>query len=240
MRRRGMTGRRGTPLRAPLRRDGSIDAFEMGARGVEHAGTVKAADFARASDKLAAGVPDESDEGGTLEWRIVGITDALGRPAIEVRLDGGGTPQFPRCLRPFSWPVEQRTMLLLARDERDQASLDENDEHEVIVAAAPLDALELVEDELLLTLPFAPHCERSDCVTAGMQDEGDGEQKAAAAKSPFAALAALKTPPQGKPKARPPPAATDERTRIDRREPWLSSKTRNRRRSAACTARTIF
>src|SRR4029450_3129240 len=92
MRRRGMTGRRGTPLRAPLRRDGSIDAFEMGARGVEHAGTVKAADFARAADKLAAGVPDESDEGGTLEWRIVGITGALGRAALAERPDGALSP----------------------------------------------------------------------------------------------------------------------------------------------------
>jgi DUF177 domain-containing protein len=196
-----MTGRRSTPPRAPLRRNGSIDAFEMAARGLEHAGTAKAAAFARVADKLVPGVPEESDEGGTLEWRIAGMTDALGRPAIEVRLDGALTLECQRCLRPFSWPVEQRTMLLLARDERDQASLDENDEHEVIVAAAPLDALELVEDELLLTLPFAPHCERSDCVTAGMQDKGDGEQKAAAAKSPFAALAALRTPPQGKPKA---------------------------------------
>jgi len=195
-----MTGRRSTPLRAPLRRDGSIDAFETAARGLEHAGTTKAADFARVADKLAPGVPEESDEGGTLEWRIAGLTDALGRPAIEVRLDGAVTLECQRCLRPFSWPVEQRTMLLLARDERDQASLDEDDEHEVIVAAAPLDALELVEDELLLTLPFAPHCERSDCVTAGMQ-EGDGDQKGAAAKSPFAALAALKTSPHGKPKA---------------------------------------
>ena len=196
-----MTGRRSTPLRAPLRRDGSIDAFEMAARGLEHAGTVPATGFARVADKLATGVADESGDGGTLEWRIAGVTDALGRPAIEVRLDGAVTLECQRCLRPFSWPVKQRTMLLLARDERDQAILDEDDEHEVIVAAAPLDALELVEDELLLTLPFAPHCERSDCVTAGSQDEGDGEQKAAAAKSPFAALAALKTPPQGKPKA---------------------------------------
>jgi DUF177 domain-containing protein len=192
-----MTGRQ----MAALRRDGSVDAFEMAARNLEVAGKLKAADLSRVADELAPGVAQGSDEGGTLEWQIIGITDALGRPAIEVRLDGGVTLECQRCLRPFSWPVAQRTMLLLARDDREQASLDEDDEHEVIVAGAPLDARQLVEDELLLTLPFAPHCERSDCMTAGLQDEHDGEQQSAATKSPFAALAALKGPPAGKPKA---------------------------------------
>lgn len=192
-----MTGRQ----MAPLRRDGSVDAFEMAARSLEVAGKLKAADLSRVADQLAPGAAQGSDEGGTLVWQIIGITDALGRPAIEVRLDGGVTLECQRCLRPFSWPVAQRTMLLLARDDREQASLDEDDEHEVIVAGAPLDARQLVEDELLLTLPFAPHCERSDCMTAGLQDEDDGKQKSAATKSPFAALAALKDPPAGKSKA---------------------------------------
>jgi uncharacterized protein len=191
-----MTGRQ----MAALRRDGSVDAFEMAARGLEIAGTVRAADLPRIADQLAPVVAEGSDEGGTIAWRIVGVMDALGRPALEVGLDGAVTLECQRCLRPFSWPVAQRTLLLLARNERDQATLDEDDEHEVVVAAAPLDPRELVEDELLLTLPFAPHCEQGDCVTAELPDESDGGSKAAAGKSPFAALAALKAP-AGKPKA---------------------------------------
>jgi uncharacterized protein len=188
-----MTGRQ----MPALRRDGSVDAFELAARGLEVAGTVKAADLPRIADQLTPVVAEGSDEGGTISWRIAGVVDALGRPALEVGLDGAVTLECQRCLRPFSWPVAQRTLLLLARDERDQAT---HDVHEVVVAATPLDPRELVEDELLLTLPFAPHCERGDCVTAGMPDESDGGSKAAAGKSPFAALAALKAP-AGKPKA---------------------------------------
>ena len=54
--------------------------------------------------------------------------------------------------------------MLLARNERELAVLDESDDvHEVILAAAPLDAQTLIEDEVLLALPFAPRCERPEC-----------------------------------------------------------------------------
>lgn len=192
-----MTGRQPAKPRAAVRRDGSFDALEMAARGLELAGSAKAADLPRVIDQLA---DEENDTSSEIAWRIVGTTDALGRSALVVSLDGAVTLECQRCLRPFAWPVAQRTLLLLARDEREQAILDEDDEHEVVVAAAPLDPRVLVEDELLLTLPFAPHCERGDCVTAGLQDDRGAGSKAAAT-SPFDALAALRSAPARKPKA---------------------------------------
>ncbi|MEO8676449.1 MAG: YceD family protein [Casimicrobiaceae bacterium] len=188
-----MTGRQ----KVVLRRDGSFDALETAARGLELAGSAKAADLPRVTDQLA---DEEDDESSEITWRITGTTDALGRSALEVSLDGAVTLECQRCLRPFAWPVAQRTLLLLARDEREQAILDEDDEHEVVVAAASLDPRVLVEDELLLTLPFAPHCERGDCVTAGLQDDRGAGSKAAET-SPFGALATLKSAPVRKPKA---------------------------------------
>ena len=195
-----MTGRVPTKPRAPVRGDGSFDALDMAARRLELAGAANATDLPRVVDQLADYETEEADGGAaTVAWKIAGTTDALGRPAIEVTLDGTVTLECQRCLRPFAWPVAQQTLLLLARDEREQARIDENDEHEVIVAAAPLDPRLLVEDELLLTLPFAPLCERGDCVTAGLQDDGGAGAKAEA--SPFSALAALRSRPARKPKA---------------------------------------
>ena len=157
-----MTGRHPTKPRAPVRGGGSFDALEMAARRLELAGTVRIAELPRVSDQVS----EDADAGAaTIAWRIAGTTDALGRPAVEVALDGAVILECQRCLRPFTWPVTQRTLLLLARDEREQTRLDQDDEHEVIVAAAPLDARSMVEDEVLLTLPLAPHCERGDCVT---------------------------------------------------------------------------
>jgi uncharacterized protein len=81
----------------------------------------------------------------------------------------------------------QQTELLLARDAADLARLDA-DEQEAVLATAPLDALTLVEDELLLSLPFAPCHAKDACVAAASRISTPPD-----APSPFARLAGLKT-----------------------------------------------
>ena len=171
--RQGASGRRG----------GSFDAFDLVLRSASIGGVVSAESLARAEDRLAP-------EGGAadLTWHIAGTADALGRPALEVRLDGVVPLVCQRCLQVFAWPVMQRTELLLARNARELALLDDDDEHEVILADAPLDALTLVEDELVLTLPFVPRCERADCTARPPVAEAGPEPEPASA---FAALARL-------------------------------------------------
>ena len=174
------------------RPEGAFDAFGLAGRGQEIGGNVDAATLPRVADRLASGP-------APIRWRIEGKADGSGRPALEVRLDGEVPLECQRCLRPFSWPVAQSTLLLLARDERDLQRLDADDEHEVIAASAPLAALGLVEDELLLSLPFAPHCERADCTTADANAAAGGGMEAPT-PSPFGALAALKGSAAAKPK----------------------------------------
>ena len=55
--------------------------------------------------------------------------------------------------------MRQATELLLAGNEREFATLDADSEAEAILADGPLDPAVLVEDELVLTLPFAPRHE---------------------------------------------------------------------------------
>ena len=145
---------------------------------------MEVATLARAVDRLAP-------EGGASEvsWRITGTSDARGRPALEIRLDGSVPLECQRCLQPFAWPVAQRTTLLLARNERELAVLDaDDDEHEVLLADAPQDAMTLIEDEVLLALPFAPRCERDACAEAPLAARDPDAPRASA----FAALAGLK------------------------------------------------
>jgi uncharacterized protein len=176
---------------ATMRPEGAFDAFRLAGRGQMIAGNVDAATLSRVADRLAPGP-------GPIRWRIAGKVDASGRPALELRLDGEVPLECQRCLRPFAWPVAQSTLLLLARDERELARLDADDEHEVIAASRPLATLGLVEDELLLTLPFAPHCGRADCATGDAGRAGAAGE--VAAPSPFGALAALKESSADKPK----------------------------------------
>ena len=171
--------------RSSGRRRGAFDAFDLALRQGTLAGTVDVATMGRAVDRLAP-------EGGAsdVSWRITGTTDAMGRPALEIRLDGSVPLECQRCLQPFAWQVAQCTTLLLARNERDLAVLDaEDDEHEVLLADAPQDAMTLIEDEVLLVLPFAPRCGRPVCAEAPLA----APELAVPRASAFAALAGLKS-----------------------------------------------
>ena len=177
-----MAGRQGKAAR----RDGSFDAYDLVRRRASYTGRFDAAALARASDQLA---PESGP--AEISWRIAGLIDPSGRPALEIRVDGSVPLVCQRCLQTFAWPVAQCTTVLLARDERELAALDAEDEHEVILAAAPLDAATLAEDELLLTLPFAPRCERVECAQSAVAGATDTAARAPAPA--FAALAAIKS-----------------------------------------------
>jgi uncharacterized protein len=85
--------------------------------------------------------------------------------------------------------VEQHTTLLLARDERELEMLDADDDTlEVILADAPQETLTLIEDEVLLALPFAPRCERPGCAGEPLHAHDPNMP----GPSAFAALAGLK------------------------------------------------
>ncbi len=161
-----------------------FDAFDVALRRATLTGTVEVASMSRTIDRLAPEIG-----AAELEWRIAGTADAMGRPALEIGLDGSVPLECQRCLSPFAWPVAQRTTLLLARSERELAVLDaDDDEHEVILADVPQDAMTLIEDELLLALPVAPRCERVTCAQSALPTRAAPAQRAPA----FAALAGWK------------------------------------------------
>ena len=132
-----------------------FDALRLAASGGTIAGHVDPHALPRLEDRVAG-------SGGRVDWSIHGAKDAEGRAAVRVKLQGSVPMTCQRCLGVVSAPVAQQTLLLVARDDAELVSLDEASEHEVVVAREPLDPQVLVEDELLLTLPFAPRHE-SDC-----------------------------------------------------------------------------
>ena len=138
------------------RQRSGFDAYQLARTGAEVAGALDARDLARVTDRLQPGR-------APIEWRISGTHDASGRPAIVVDVHGRVRLECQRCLGDIDWPVDQTTLLLLARDERELAALDADSEHEVVLARAALDPLTLVEDELTLSLPFAPRHAEGGC-----------------------------------------------------------------------------
>jgi len=160
---------------------GRFDAFELAAAGTDLVGEVDARSLPRAADQLAEGT-----DAAPIAWRISGGHDGAGRPLLTVRLDGVVPLTCQRCLQPFGAAVAQQTDLLLARDEAELARLDA-EETEVVLANTTLDPLNLVEDELLLSLPLSPRHDEDACAAARRAMPDDAK------RSPFAGLAALKT-----------------------------------------------
>ena len=166
---------------------GRFDALDLAARGEALAGEVDVSRRPRVADRLAPKTISAS-----IAWRIVGARDALGRPMLAVTVEGNLPLECQRCLQPFDAPIAQRSELLLARDDAELKRLDAEDA-EVLPAAAPLDAMTLVEDEILLWLPFAPRHPEGQC-PAGVA-AASGLNRAPLVKemtTPFARLAALR------------------------------------------------
>ena len=136
---------------------GTFDAYRLARERESVHGDFDAAASERLYDWLAPG-------DAPIKWIIAGTTDALGRPAIAIELDGSVPLECQRCLATMQWPVRQRTVALLAKSDAEGDALDAGSEEEVLVAAEPLDALALVEDELLLSLPYAPTHADGECV----------------------------------------------------------------------------
>jgi len=160
-----------------------FDALKLSASGESLSGEVDAADLPRVADRLAA------DAGAAkLAWRLTGCRDAQGRPALRLTLAGSVPLVCQRCLQPFAVIVDLSTELLLARSEGELARLDA-EEIEVVLASQRLDALALVEDELLLSLPFSPRHPDGECAASPLVAGHESSQER---PSPFGQLGELK------------------------------------------------
>ena len=153
-----------------------IDSVDFARNGKEIRGEIAVSALSRLADKLA-----KSD--GFLTY-IVGGYHEDGRDMLVLALQGVCTLRCQRCMGELEYPVNLVSRLwLLPADKLDDAEEDD-DEMDAIEAEARLDVLALIEEELLLDLPFAPRHAEGECVPAA----NDLQQKA----NPFAVLAGLK------------------------------------------------
>lgn len=90
----------------------------------------------------------------------------LSRNRAVLRLSGSvrGDLQMvcQRCLRSFAWPLDATVSLRLVFSEDEEARVLSEDEP-YLVEDERLPLLDLVEEEALLALPYAPRCSAVDC-----------------------------------------------------------------------------
>lgn len=153
-----------------------IDGFKFAENGGELRGRCKVAVFSRLQDVL-------SSNAGELDYEVTGIADEAGRPALWLRISGPLQLTCQRCLKPLTFGLAVDETLVLARSEAEiEAHPVEPEAPDRILAGKEMAVGTLLEDEILLAVPFAPRHE--DCEPAGAE-------KYEAQASPFAGLRGL-------------------------------------------------
>lgn len=178
-------------------KDRPFDARRLDVQALARAGQALAgeAELAALSRLLSTpGLQLEADP-GRFAWSVaatvVPVRGGDDRCRLHLQARARVVLQCQRCLAPMLQPLLVDRTFQFAPDEDTAAAWDEDEEDDVLVLTRTLDVHELVEDELILSLPIVPRhddCEAPSAAGAG-QDGPAGDTVPA---HPFAALAALK------------------------------------------------
>jgi uncharacterized protein len=160
----------------PPVRTTQIDGFAFADTGKSLRGRWPVAHFPRLQDLV------NSSE-GDLEYEIAGTKDGFGRPALALSVSGELQLTCQRCLKPLSFPLGVESMLVLASSEEEiETQPVEPEGPDRVVGSREMPVGTLLEDEILLAIPFAPRHERCS---------GDPAVKGEVKASPFADLRGL-------------------------------------------------
>lgn len=190
-------------MRARSFRPDRLDVDAFAAAGAALDGERPLADWPRLADALR---PQAGDATAAVRWSATGSQrrPRLGEPQswLHLRCEAAGEMTCQRCLEPVAVALDVERDFRFVATEAQAADEDDEAEEDVLVASTAFDLLALVEDELVLALPYAPR--HADCDVAvapptaaddgAGREAGDGEQPTRR-PSPFAALAGWSAKP---------------------------------------------
>ena len=168
-----------------------VEAFAAQAASLE--GDWPAHSLSRLADAAAPEVP--AADWPMIHWALTGEKREPRRGVVQTWLHLQASAAVAltcqRCLQPVQEQLSLSRWFQFVRDEDEAAALDLDSEEDVLALSRSFDAIELIEDELLLSLPLVPRHEV--CPVPLPQPVDDLSQADADERpNPFAALAALK------------------------------------------------
>ncbi|MDY3331673.1 MAG: YceD family protein [Pelistega sp.] len=167
--------------------DKYVDLMDLVRLSQEVQGRVPVTVFSRLAEDLP-----EQVELTDVEWSIRGHQKPYGPALVTLRVVANPQLTCQRCLDLFHYAVDTEVVLEVVTSVKAlNADVDESGEidsqaYDKILANKPIDILELVEDELILSLPYIPKHE--ECPELVELPEDNLEKK----PSPFAVLEKLK------------------------------------------------
>ncbi len=152
--------------------------------------------LAKAGEHLEGDIPLESMERvasmllnnkGFVHYQLVFGIDDSGLSIIESTIKVRLNMRCQRCLEPVDIDIEKQTLLGIVKTREESESLAEG--YEPFFLEDDIFSLkDLVEDELLLSIPFSPSHPQEQCSGTKELDRINADSKV----NPFAALASLK------------------------------------------------
>ncbi len=137
-------------------------------------------------------LPSIASDSGVIEVVLNFGIDELGVPFMQGELKAGLQLICQRCLEPYAFPVELQSMLAWVRTEQEAERLPIRYEP-YLVETNPLVLNDVIEDELLLSLPQIPMHDESECLARQWVEQPIDNTVAKEEKAnPFAVLAELK------------------------------------------------
>ncbi|KAA0888590.1 DUF177 domain-containing protein [Pusillimonas sp. ANT_WB101] len=165
-----------------------VDTAELARQGRAFEDHTPIMQFARLVGDLPTQLP-----GSEVQWSVAGKTDMQGRQWVHVVANAQPVIECQRCMQPFALQVDVDNLLQVMKSEAELEAQEAHDEStgevvERIVGTRRLDVLGLVEDEIILGLPYVPKHEICPSLPAPLHEADDDDTPS----SPFAALGKLK------------------------------------------------
>jgi uncharacterized protein len=155
-----------------------IHSAEFAREGGSLSGTIALADLPRLADLLASAK-------GEASWSLTGGVDRIERPFLRLKVQVEVQLVCQRCMKPLPFFVDADTVLTqFADEEKLDEAVEQDEDLEGILIEPELEVEVLIEDEILLALPYAPRHERCDPDVKVANESGK--------PNPFAVLAKLK------------------------------------------------
>ena len=150
------------------------------------------ADWVRLADEQWGSAMPAGPVVWALQGRVVPQSGGVDQIWLDLRASVNLPMQCQRCLTPVLETVHAERSFRFVADEATAAALDDEAEEDILVISRDFDALALVEDELILSLPLVPLHEV--CPETVPMSAVDPEFEVAAERpNPFGVLAGLKT-----------------------------------------------
>lgn len=168
-----------------------VDTYELTRSEHPIQGQTLLSNFSR----FTADLPPQAD-GSRAEWSVTGTRNPLGQQFLDVRVTATPIVQCQRCMGNLSYPLDVSSRLQVLETEAELDAEDDPDASpdewvEPVLASTHLDVLALVEDELILGLPYVPMHET--CSTEALDEaQPSHDYDEPAEPSPFAVLSQLK------------------------------------------------